>query len=97
MLRSHGGFDVARFAHDEPLQVAAGGGLVALALLAGAGRAIASRARRADPLQRAAMGALAAFAVGGLFDFAWHLPGIAMTAGWMAALTQGRSDAQPLP
>ncbi|TML59787.1 MAG: hypothetical protein E6G17_10725 [Actinobacteria bacterium] len=97
VLRSHGGFDVARFAHDEPLQVAAGGGLVALALLAGAGRAIASRARRADPLQRAAMGALAAFAVGGLFDFAWHLPGIAMTAGWMAALTQGRSDAQPLP
>jgi hypothetical protein len=76
----------AHFAHNEYLQVLADGGLIGAGLLLAAALALASRVRRRDDLSSAAVAALVAFAVGGLFDFDWHLPVLALLAGAMAGL-----------
>lgn len=72
------------FAHNEYLQVLAGGGLVAFALLAAAfERTMRCLARRGgtEAGSRASLGALAAFATGGLVDYSWHVPAVACVAG----------------
>lgn len=89
----HGVVDVARFAHNEYLQVGADAGLVGLVLLAAVIWSVASIARRGDGLQAGATAALAAVAMGGFFDFSWHLPAVGIVAGWIAALSTSGAGA----
>ena len=76
----------ARFAHNEPLQVAADVGLVGVVALALAALAAAGRPRspRSSPAVDGARAVVAAFVVCGLLDFPWHLPAITMTVGLLA-------------
>ncbi len=76
------------FAHNEYLQIASGAGTVGVLLL-GVVMASLGRAVRSSPGPRAkmALASLLALAIGGVFDFGWHLPAIAMTAGWITALS----------
>jgi O-antigen ligase len=82
---------ISRFAHNEYLQVASGAGIIGLALLAlllaTIGRAVAG----SDPASAAVRAALVVLAVGAMFDFAWHLPALGITAGWIASLSGRRS------
>jgi len=83
-LNNHGAF--AYFAHNEYLQVAAGGGIVALALVGLTAAAIIRVVDRRTWQAEAASASLLVFAVGGAFDFTWHAPALGMLAGWVAAL-----------
>jgi len=83
-LNNHGAF--AYFAHNEYLQVAAGGGLVALALLGLTGASVIRVVDRRTWQAEAATASLLVFAVGGVFDFTWHAPALGIVAGWIAAL-----------
>ncbi|MBV8986647.1 MAG: O-antigen ligase family protein [Acidimicrobiia bacterium] len=83
-LNNRGAF--AYFAHNEYLQIAAGGGLVALALLGLAGAAVVGVVDRRTWQSEAATASLLIFAVGGVFDFTWHAPALGIVAGWIAAL-----------
>ncbi|MBV8982391.1 MAG: O-antigen ligase family protein [Acidimicrobiia bacterium] len=83
-LNNTGAF--AYFAHNEYLQIAAGGGLVALALLGMAGAAVLRGVDRRTWQSEAATASLLVFAVGGVFDFTWHAPALGIVAGWIAAL-----------
>ena len=84
-LNNRGSF--AYFAHDEYLQIGAGGGLVALALLGVSGLAIVRMVDRRTWQAEAATASLLIFAVGGVFDFTWHAPALGIVAGWVAALS----------
>jgi O-antigen ligase len=84
-LNNRGAF--AYFAHNEYLQIAAGGGVVALALLGLTGVAVIRMVDRRTWQAEAATAALLVFAVGGVFDFTWHAPALGMVAGWIAALS----------
>jgi O-antigen ligase len=86
LVLNHGG-SFAYFAHNEYLQIAAGGGLVALALLGLIAVAIIRVADRHTWQAEAATAALLVFAVGGVFDFTWHAPALGIVAGWIAALS----------
>ena len=86
LVLTHGG-SFAYFAHNEYLQIAAGGGLVALALLGLIAVAISRVADRHTWQAEAATAALLVFAVGGVFDFTWHAPALGIVAGWIAALS----------
>ena len=77
----------AYFAHNEYLQIGAGGGAIALALLALIVLALARLTRRHTLQSEAAIVSLLVFAVGGLFDFTWHAPALGIVAGWIAALS----------
>jgi O-antigen ligase len=84
-LNNRGAF--AYFAHNEYLQIAAGGGLVALVLLGATGAAISRVVDRRTWQAEAATASLLIFAVGGVFDFTWHAPALGIVAGWIAALS----------
>jgi O-antigen ligase len=88
-LNNRGAF--AYFAHNEYLQIAAGGGIVALVLLGATGVSVARVVDRRTWQSEAATASLLVFAVGGVFDFTWHAPAIGIVAGWVAALAF-RSD-----
>lgn len=77
-----------RFVHSEVLQVAAGGGLVGLGLLVLMSSALVAvlRCSRAPHIAPTALVLL----VGGLLDFSWHLPSIAMAAGLLLGLDPTR-------
>jgi O-antigen ligase len=83
-LNNRGAF--AYFAHNEYLQIAAGGGIVALGLLGVCGASIARVVDRRTWQAEAATASLLVFAVGGVFDFTWHAPALGIVAGWIAAL-----------
>jgi hypothetical protein len=86
----------ARFAHNEYLQIAADAGIIGLVLLLLAGAAIFRAARRFDVLSSCACAALVCCAVGGAFDFDWHLTFVGFLGGWCAGLaTDGGSSASP--
>lgn len=93
VLRTPEGLQIARFAHNEYLQVAASSGLVGLVLLLLVVGLTVLRLRSAentrDAISRAAAASLAIFALAGVSDFSWHLPAITMTAGWMAGIAAG--------
>lgn len=74
------------FAHDEYLQVLAGGGLLGGGLLLAVGVALVTTARRRDLPSSCAVAALVAFAVAGAFDYDWHLPALCLVAGLAAAM-----------
>ncbi len=76
----------ARFVHNEYLQVAAGAGVVGLVLLFAAGTAIVRAVRRVDVLSSCACAALVCLAVGGAFDYDWHLTFVGLLGGWCAGL-----------
>ncbi len=78
----------AHFVHNEYLQIAADGGTVALALLVFAVVAAVRVVRRADVVSSCATAALLCWAVGGLFDFDWHLTFVAFLGGWCLGLAR---------
>jgi O-Antigen ligase len=82
----------AHFVHDEYLQIAADGGIVGLGFLGLVALSLARAIRRIDPLLSCAVGALVCWAVGGLFDFSWHLPVVGLVGGWCAGLAVGNGD-----
>jgi O-antigen ligase len=93
LLGSHGSF--AHFAHNEYLQVADGAGVIGVTLLLLAAVAVARSVRRTDVGTSCALGALVAFALCGAVDFDWHVPAIALMAGWVAALAGHATWAAP--
>lgn len=88
------GRQIARFAHNEYLQVAASSGAVGLALLlavfALAVRQVRSGRAGGDAIRRAAVASLLVFALAGASDFSWHLPAITIMAGWLAGISGPR-------
>ncbi len=76
----------AHFAHNEYLQIAADAGIIGLALLATTGIAAARTVCRSDALASCATSALVCLAIGGAFDFDWHLPLLGLAGGWCAGL-----------
>lgn len=76
----------AKFVHNEYLQVAADAGAVGLALLVAAVVAIVKAVRRIDALSSCACAAFVCGAVGGAFDFDWHLPFVGFLCGVCAGL-----------
>jgi hypothetical protein len=76
----------AHFAHNEYLQVAADAGIVGVGLLAFVALSLAKLLRRVDPLSSCAVAAVVCWAVGGAFDFDWHLPVVGLLGGWCAGL-----------
>ena len=71
----------AKFVHNEYLQVAADAGAVGLALLVAAVVSVFKAVRRIDTLSSCACAALVCGAVGGAFDFDWHLPFVGLLFG----------------
>ncbi len=80
----------AHFAHNEYLQVAADSGIIGVALLAAMGIAITRTVSRTDSLASCAGAALICLAIGGAFDFDWHLPLLGLAGGWCAGLAARR-------
>jgi hypothetical protein len=76
----------AKFVHNEYLQVAADAGVLGLALLAAAVAAVVRAVRRVDVLSSCACAALVCGAVGGAFDFDWHLPFLGFVLGCCVGL-----------
>ena len=98
--RSDGAVLVARYAHNEYVQVLAELGVVGLglllALLAAVSRAIGRSPTRLRmrPVWAGVTSGLVALGVHGLFDFGWHLPAIALTGAVLVgiATTNNRED-----
>ena len=80
----------ARFVHNEYLQVAADGGVIACVLLLFTILSIARVVRRVDVLSSCATSALVCWAVGAAFDFDWHLTFVGFLGGWCLALAHGK-------
>ena len=76
----------AKFVHNECLQVAADAGVLGLALLAAVVAAVVRAVRRVDVLSSCACAALVCGAVGGTFDFDWHLPFVGFVLGCCVGL-----------
>lgn len=75
---------IARYAHNEALQVFAGGGLVGVALLGLVVAAAIAMARDEDrPRGRLAAASLLVLVIGGLVDFSFHFVGLLAYAGWL--------------
>lgn len=85
------------FAHNEYLQILAGGGLIALGLVAAAVVLIVRRQRSSPAHVRTASGALVVFALGGMFDYSWHVPAIALLAGLILGLAQPDAEIPAVP
>jgi O-antigen ligase len=90
---------VARYAHDEYLQILAELGAIGLALLVGVIAALGLhlwRARRwvaSRGLWAGAAAALVAAAVHGGFDFLWHVPAVVLACAALLGATGSREPA----
>jgi hypothetical protein len=82
----------AHFVHNEYLQIAADTGLVGLGFVALVGVSLARALRRTGPLSSCAAAAVVCWAVGGLFDFSWHLPVLGLLGGWCAGLAEPKES-----
>ncbi len=82
----------AHFVHNEYLQIAADTGIVGVALLACAAVSVIRVARRADVLSSCATSALVCWAVGGAFDFDWHLTFVGFLGGWCVGLASNMEE-----
>jgi hypothetical protein len=82
----------AHFVHNEYLQIAADTGLVGLALLTCAALSVIRVARRTDVLSSCATSALVCWAVGGAFDFDWHLTFVGFLGGWCVGLASNKEE-----
>ena len=76
----------AHFVHDEYLQIAADTGLVGLGVVALLTFSLVRALRRTGPLSSCAVAAVVCWAVGGAFDFSWHVPVLGLLGGWCAGL-----------
>ncbi len=76
----------AHFVHNEYLQIGADSGLVGFGLLGLVTLSLAKVLRRVDALSSCAVAAVVCWAVGGAFDFDWHLPVVGLVGGWCAGL-----------
>jgi hypothetical protein len=76
----------AHFVHNEYLQMAADAGLIGLGLLGLVALSLIRALRRIDQLLCCAVAAVVCWAVGGAFDFSWHLPVVGLVGGWCAGL-----------
>jgi hypothetical protein len=89
------------FVPDTFLALAADGGIIAALLFLGTGAAVAASIRRRDLLASCGAAATVAFAVGGIVDFAWQLPAVALLGGCaagLAAVPPSRAvTGQPVP
>ena len=81
----------AHFVHNEYLQIGADAGAIGAVLLAFSALATIRVVRRTDPLASCAAAALVAFAIGGAFDFDWHLSFIGLLGGWCVGLATRRT------
>jgi hypothetical protein len=80
---------IAHFAHNEYLQVGADAGAVGISLLGLVAFSLTRVVRRLGVLSSCAAGALVSWAVGGAFDFDWHLPFVGLLGGCCAGLAAG--------
>jgi O-antigen ligase len=78
--------NVAHFAHNEYLQVLAGGGIIGEVLLLGLVVIVVRAIGGNDRMARCGCAALLAFALSGALDFDWHLPALCLWAGWVGGL-----------
>jgi hypothetical protein len=78
--------------HNEHLQVGADGRIIGLGLLGLVALSLAKALRRVDPLSACAIAAVVCWAVGGLFDFDWHLPVVGLVGGWCTGLAARESS-----
>jgi hypothetical protein len=84
----------AYFAHNEYLQIAADAGAIGLALLLAVAVAVFRAIRRFDVMSSCACATLVCFAVGGAFDYDWHLAFLGFLGGWCAGLAASAHWAQ---
>ena len=84
------GRTVARFTHNEYLQMLADAGLIGVGILVLSLTTVAHAVRRVDVGTSCAVAAVVAAALAGVVDFTWHLPAIALAAGWAGGLAGGR-------
>jgi hypothetical protein len=76
----------AHFVHNEYLQIGADAGAIGAVLLAVSAVAVVRVVRRTDLLASCAAAALVCFAIGGAFDFDWHLSVVGLLGGWCVGL-----------
>jgi hypothetical protein len=84
--------NTAQFAHNEYLQILAGGGVIGALLLVLLGIFIIRAVRRPDLVARCGCAALLAFAITGALDFDWHLPALCLWAGYAGGLATRRTE-----
>jgi hypothetical protein len=68
-------------AHNEYVQVLAGAGVLALVLVVWILVRVTTRVRETPRGSTTAAAALVVFAIGGIFDYAWHVPVVGILAG----------------
>jgi O-antigen ligase len=89
VIHNFRGLAVARFAHNEPLQVWAGAGLIGLVPLLAIAVALVAVYRDDDrPRGSLAVVAASMLVIGGLLDFSWHFVGLVAFAGWLCGLDE---------
>jgi len=97
LIHNFRGDAIARYAHSEPLQIFAGGGLVGVALLALVVAACVALLVDEDrPRGRLAAASLLVMLIGGLVDFSWHFAGLAAYAGWLAGIDEEVAPRRPM-
>jgi hypothetical protein len=85
----------AHFVHNEYLQIGADAGVIGAALLVLSALAVVRVVRRSDLLASCAVASLVCFAIGGAFDFDWHLSAVGLLGGWCVGLAARQDSESP--